>query len=409
MRQKLLELFQIALDAVHGQHAVRNYLGTHVNLHSEHIVVAIGKAAHAMAMGCEMAMGDNLVKGLLITKYQHAKPEELSDRWQIIESGHPIPDQQSLAAGRALLEFIQDEDFEQYPVVFLLSGGTSSLVEVLSHEHTHDVLQKVNNWLMASGLAINQVNQIRKSLSQIKGGKLLHHLKNREVYALLISDVPGDHPHIIGSGLLFPSHDQHEVIDIPEWMEKYITRTSVTGIPENHHVSHAVIASNKHAIEAIKEAVLNAKHFAGYEIVTHDEFLEGDAAIKGKELARFLIEDATPGIHIWGGETTVNLPEHPGRGGRNQHLALSAAMALKDNPHITLLAAGTDGTDGPTEDAGAVIDGGTLSRGELAGLDATVCLDNADSGSFLEASGDLVSTGPTGTNVMDLVIAVKTA
>lgn len=409
MRQHLLELFQIAIDAVHGQNCVHRHLSESELSESECIVVAIGKAAHAMAVGCEAALGEKLVKGLLITKYHHAKPEELSGKWQIIEAAHPIPDQQSLVAGQALLNFIQDENFEQYPVVFLLSGGTSSLVEVLSHDHSHDVLQQVNNWLMASGLSIDQVNQIRKSISQIKGGKLLHHLQNREIYALLISDVPGDHPHIIGSGLLFPHHGHYEAIDIPEWMEEFITETeTIADIPEQHHVSHAVIASNRLAIEAIKEAVQKADHFRDYEVFTHKEFLEGDAASKGKELASYLVKEATPGIHIWGGETTVNLPEKPGRGGRNQHLALSAAAVLGGDNTVTLLAAGTDGTDGPTDDAGAIVDGRTLSRGELSGLDYERCLANADSGTFLEAAGDLISTGPTGTNVMDLVIAIKT-
>lgn len=408
MRQQLLELFQIALDAVHGQHCVHRYLSEIDLSQSKCVVVAIGKAAHAMALGSESALGNRIVKGLLITKYQHTKPGELSGKWHIIESAHPVPDEQSLVAGQALLDFIQDENYQQYPVIFLLSGGTSSLVEVLLHEHTHDVLQQVNNWLMASGLAIDQVNQIRKSLSQIKGGKLLHHLQNRKVYALLISDVPGDHPHIIGSGLLFPHHGHYEAIDIPEWLSELIPGSENTETPPEHHVSHEIIASNSLAIEAIVQAVHKAQHFADAEVFAHDEFLEGDAEKKGKELARFLINEAKPGIHVWGGETTVNLPESPGRGGRNQHLALSAALVLKDSSNITLLAAGTDGTDGPTDDAGAIVDSGTISRGELSGLDANNCLANTDSGTFLEASGDLLSTGPTGTNVMDLVIAIKT-
>ena len=407
MRQQLLELFQIALDSVHGQDCVHRHLSESHLSQSQCLVIAIGKAAHAMALGGEKALGNQLLKGLLITKYQHTRPEELSGKWQVIEAAHPIPDLQSLVAGQALLDFIQDEDFLQYPLVFLLSGGTSSLVEVLSHEHTHDVLQQVNNWLMASGLGIEQVNQIRKSLSQIKGGKLLHYLENRKVYALLISDVPGDHPHIIGSGLLFPHHGDYGSVDVPEWLSDLIAGSEITKAPSDHHVSHEVIASNRLAIAAIEQAVHDAGHFADASVFTHEEFLEGDAATKGKELAQYLLAEAKPGIHVWGGETTVSLPESPGRGGRNQHLALSAAQSLKGSANIALLAAGTDGTDGPTEDAGAIVDGGTISRGELSGLDVNACMANADSGSFLEAAGDLLCTGPTGTNVMDLVIAIK--
>ncbi|MDX1334756.1 MAG: MOFRL family protein, partial [Gammaproteobacteria bacterium] len=128
---------------------------------------------------------------------------------------------------------------------------------------------------------------------------------------------------------------------------------------------------------------------------------------EGERIARLLIDELEPGVHIWGGETTVRLPEHPGRGGRNQHLALSAARILSGSTGISLLSAGTDGTDGPGSDAGALVDGGTIQRGLIEDQNAETALLRADSGSFLELSGDLVSTGPTGTNVMDLVIALK--
>jgi glycerate 2-kinase len=138
----------------------------------------------------------------------------------------------------------------------------------------------------------------------------------------------------------------------------------------------------------------------------HSERLCGDAAAAGRRLAAELL-DGPASVHIWGGETGVELPANPGRGGRNQQLALAAAEVLAGHDKVWLLAAGTDGSDGPGEDAGAVIDGGTLARGELDGLNAAACLHRADAGSFFEASGDLISTGPTGTNVMDLVIGLK--
>lgn len=404
MRQQLLELFQLGLDAVHGQLAVREYLTSQVNIRSQCIVVAIGKAAQAMAMGCEEALSDKLHKGLLITKYQHSNPGHLSAKWHIIESAHPVPDQNSLEAGQHLLDFLNHPEYQRHPVVFLLSGGSSSLVEVLPKEHDHDFLQRVNDWLLSSGLAIHEINHVRKKISMIKGGKLLHHLAGRNIYALMISDVPGDHPHVIGSGLLFPGTEQLPDIDLPGWLEIHVSDNKIEPLyPVASNVVHQVIASNLKARQAIQSAAGGMQN----RVFLYEEMLQGDAAEKGRELAVYLANEAQPGIHVWGGETTVTLPEKPGRGGRNQHLALSAAIELKDNPHITLLAAGTDGTDGPTEDAGAVVDGGTVSRGELAGLEARVCLVNADSGSFLEAAGDLVSTGPTGTNVMDLVVAIK--
>ncbi len=134
--------------------------------------------------------------------------------------------------------------------------------------------------------------------------------------------------------------------------------------------------------------------------------ISADAATAGRRLAIELCE-ANPGVYIWGGEPSVQLPENPGRGGRNQHLALSAATAIAGHDDVFFLSMATDGGDGPGDDAGAVVDGGTLRRGERQGMDALQALDAADSGSFLEASGDLINTGPTGTNVMDLILGIK--
>jgi glycerate 2-kinase len=138
-------------------------------------------------------------------------------------------------------------------------------------------------------------------------------------------------------------------------------------------------------------------------VQVHEPFVDGPAGPAGRRLARALL-GGPPGLHIWGGETTVVLPDSPGRGGRNQHLALAAAIELSGRPDVLLLSAGTDGTDGPTDDAGALVDGATLERARDAGLTAAASLARADSGTLLEASGDLIRTGPTGTNVMDLIL-----
>ena len=138
----------------------------------------------------------------------------------------------------------------------------------------------------------------------------------------------------------------------------------------------------------------------------HDAFVAGDAAERGRDLARLLLEGPAA-LHVWGGETTVRLPEHPGRGGRNTHLALAVAQELAGREDCFLLSAGTDGTDGPTEDAGALVDGGTVQRAALDGFNPEEALRLADSGALLEASGDLIQTGPTGTNVMDLILGLK--
>jgi hydroxypyruvate reductase len=155
----------------------------------------------------------------------------------------------------------------------------------------------------------------------------------------------------------------------------------------------------KHAAAEVGKGLGLAVHF-------HERFVEGDAAERGRDLARQLVS-GPPGLHVWGGETTVHLPERPGRGGRNTHLALAAALELAGRGDCYLLSAGTDGTDGPTEDAGALVDGGTVERASLDGFDAPEALRRADSGSALEASGDLIQTGPTGTNVMDLMLGLR--
>jgi glycerate 2-kinase len=155
-----------------------------------------------------------------------------------------------------------------------------------------------------------------------------------------------------------------------------------------------------------REAAAREAEALGYEARVSHAFLSGDAENVGRRLALEL-QDAWPGVYVWGGEPSVCLPPQPGRGGRNQHLALAAANVIAGRDDIIFLSAGTDGTDGPGEDAGALVDGGTLGRGERDGFKAEACLRSADSGSLLEASGDLINTGPTGTNVMDLIIGLK--
>ena len=160
-----------------------------------------------------------------------------------------------------------------------------------------------------------------------------------------------------------------------------------------------IVASNRQLLEAVADAA----RAAGHPVHNHGVFPLTDAAACGEELARKL-RSAPAGVHIWGGETTVKLPDNPGQGGRNQHLALAAARRLAADPTCSLLAAASDGSDGASDDAGALVDGGTLERGADAGYDAADCLQRAASADFLEGSGDLVHTGPTGTNVMDLIV-----
>ncbi|MEJ2611688.1 MAG: DUF4147 domain-containing protein [Candidatus Thiodiazotropha sp.] len=405
-RQTLLQIYQAALARVEGRSAVSAWLKKNP-IEQQVRLIAIGKAAQSMAMGAHDCLGERIRQGLIISKGGHIDFNVCHDfGWEAIEAAHPVPDAASLQAGQRLLGFLSDVD--QLPLLVLISGGASSLVELPIEGVDLPFLARANKWLLGSGLDIVPMNWVRKGLSQIKGGGLLSWLGEREVHLLAISDVPGDLPSAIGSGLLVPEtalQEQISTLTLPDWLNEKLepglrlrsTRV-VSGNPPKCHII-ANLASAKLAAAEKAKAL-------GYTVTLEQEFLQGEAAEVGHALAGRLIE-AAPGIIVWGGETTVNLPADPGRGGRNQHLALAAASVLAGSQNCYLLSAGTDGSDGPTEDAGAIVDGYTISRGEQEGFEAVHCLTMANSGELLEASGDLITTGPTGTNVMDLVIGLR--
>ena len=381
-RSLLLSLYQAALQAVEGRRCVANALrqGGTVFDQQELALVAVGKAAPSMAEGAVEVLGGRIQAGLVITKAGYGPTRiEGAKHIEILEGAHPVPDERSLAAGQRLVDFLTALPAGM-PLLFLTSGGTSSLVEVLPETMDLADLQRLNDSLLAGGLPIAEMNRRRKQVSLIKGGRLATYLNKRPVLQLLISDVPDNDLHVIGSGLLVP--DANDPSLDPAWFRS---------------IQHQIIADNRQACLAVQAAA--AAHY-------HEALLQGDVHQVARDIMARL-DTASPGIHIWGGEPTVMLPEQPGRGGRNQQLALLLAMAIQGRPELHVLVAASDGSDGPTEEAGALVDGETVQRGEQEGLNAKLALQQADAGSFLEASGDLISTGPTGTNVMDILIAYK--
>lgn len=361
-RSRLAEIFRAALASVEGAAAVTAWLQAHP-LEGELRLVAVGKAAQSMANGAARVLGAQIGQALIITKPGHLDPLLCHRRgWEAIEAAHPVPDANSLRAGQRLLDYLSEEDGR--PVLFLISGGASSLVEAPVTGVDLDFLARTNRWLLGSGLDIVQMNRIRKGLSRIKGGGLLAHLGGRQVYALAISDVPGDRPCAIGSGLLSPEPDLADrlmAMALPDWLREGVS----AGLAQRSVVSSKapelqIVANLRRAREAAAERAGEL----GYEVYPHQEFEGGEAAETGRRLAAELRE-GPPGVSIWGGETTVQLPPEPGQGGRNQHLALAAATVLAGSPNCYLLAAGTDGTDGPTGDAGALVDGQTLQRASV--------------------------------------------
>jgi hydroxypyruvate reductase len=368
-------------------------------------LVAIGKAAHAMVQGAYDALGERIDAGLVIGPhgFPRAAISALPIPLCVLEAGHPVPDVASLEAGAALDRFI-DSAPSGAPFLLLISGGASALVERLPQGATLAGLAGLNRWLLASGLDIAAVNRVRQAVSCIKGGRLAARLAGRDCRALLISDVAGDDPALIGSGLLAQEREDAGLPELPPAI-----RAGIRFAPRPGPAA-ARPAAIRFEIVARLELAMDAARRAAAEVSPHvvacPERLAGDAAEAGREIARTLRSGAA-GVYLWGGETTVHLPAAPGRGGRCQHLALALALALEGEHRWVLLAAGSDGFDGPGEDAGAIVDGGTLARGRLGGLDPLICLARADAGTFLEAAGDLLNTGPTGTNVADLIIACR--
>lgn len=365
----LIKLWEAAIEAVSGYQAVANALLADSAFRPDQ-VIAVGKAASGMCLGAL----DNLpaCDALVVTKYDHAEAQ-LQEREgvTVLESAHPIPDQKSLDAGHILLErtFTMEPDSR---LLLLVSGGASALAEAMPASMTLVDLQSKTDEMIASGNTIGEINAWRKENSLIKDGKLIEAFKGAEVRVYAISDVEGDGIETIGSGL----GDCH--------------RASVLARSK-------VIASNEIArVQAAKNALEQ-----GLVVKLNEETLYGDlfecAAVLGDAL-----RNAEPGVYLWGGEPTVILPENPGSGGRNQSLALAVAEHLAGLEHISLLVAGTDGSDGPTTAAGGIVDGSTWSDPGAARL----ALQQADAGSYLQYHESLFVTGPTNTNVMDLAIAI---
>ncbi|MBX7214651.1 MAG: DUF4147 domain-containing protein [Thermoflexales bacterium] len=338
-------------------------------------LIAAGKAAWPMALAALPVVADRLRGGVVVTKHGHLPPDaraRMPDTVTLIEAGHPVPDADSVRGGgaiRAALPGLGARDL----VLVCVSGGASALA-VAPHEGvTLRALRTVNEALLRSGADITEMNAVRGRLDALKAGGLVRLAQPARVAGLILSDVVGDSLDVIASGL--------------------------TREPRAHNV---LIASNSLACAAAAEAA-RERGFAAHVVTTA---LSGEAREAAVRIAADL--DAAPprSALIYGGETTVTL-RGSGRGGRNQELALAAALALDGRPGRLIGSFGTDGTDGPTDAAGAVADGQTLARAAALGWDATAALSNNDSYAFFAPLGDLIVTGPTGTNVADVVVALR--
>ncbi len=407
--KRLIQIYQRLLEGIRGDVRVAQALQKRPLTADKIVLLATGKAAASMARGAVQVLGERIIDAWVVTRHDHCDGIKKQPGIHCIEAGHPLPDMHSLKAGEDLRDWLSclpaDAD-----LLVLTSGGTSALIECLPAPTPLKDLVRLNQWLLSGGLSIQTMNRIRQSVSCIKGGGLLACVPpNIAIEHLVLSDVPDDDLAVIGSGLFVPisssASTKEEIPILPDWIlsMQQAALSCRSFQHKNIRINHQIIASNTLACEQL--VLLGGE--MGMIVHHHIEPLEGDAVVQGKLIADYLQQTAEAGLHIWGGETTMTLPAKPGRGGRNQHLALVVAQELAGSLNIVLLAAGTDGTDGSTDDAGAIVDGSTVHRGEEQGMNLQSALQQRDSGSFLEAAGDLISTGITGTNVMDIVLAFK--
>ncbi|HXW10354.1 MAG TPA: DUF4147 domain-containing protein [Steroidobacteraceae bacterium] len=402
----LIDCYRAALEAVDARRCVRDDLHRR-RLAGEWHVVAIGKAAGAMTQGAIDALGSRVAGGRVVVPPDHLPTDFTGAQYgiEVLTSSHPIPDRRSLEAGESVAAYVSALPANA-ALLFLVSGGASSLVEWPRPGVTLDDLQALNRWALGAPVPINELNAFRRRLSRLKGGGLARLAGRRRSLALMISDVPGDDPRVIGSGLLHAAAPttSEEAERLPTELQAALDRAGADTVDATPRVPVGVVATLRMALHAAAAAA----RARGLQARVAPRRLTGDAATVGRRLAGKLRALAPGTLQVWGGETTVALPSRPGRGGRNQHLALAAAIEFERRPATpaALLAAGTDGIDGTSPDAGALVDAGTCLRGRDAGFDPHVSLASADSGSFLEASGDLLHTGATLTNVGDLVLGL---
>ena len=383
------------------------------------IVLGAGKASARMAEACEGLLGTRIDSGLVITKYGHARP---LSRIQVLEAGHPLPDAAGLRGARAMITLLNQSRSEDL-ILFLTSGGCSALLPAPTPPITLKEKQRLTTLLLRSGATIQEINTLRKHLSQTKGGHLAKLAYPATVINLIISDVVGDPLDSIGSGPFVPDPSTFQeawaVLDkyrllktappaivnhLKTGIHRQAMETPKPGDPCFRKARNFILARNRSALTA---AAARARAFGFTPLVLTSQ-VQGEA----RELAKFygaLAKEIhfsghpvkTPACLIAGGEPTVTV-RGKGLGGRNMELALAVSREIKGLPKTVFLSAGTDGSDGPTAAAGAIVDGRTWEKAVKRGVSPEKKLENNDSYHFFKEAGGLVITGPTGTNVMDI-------
>jgi len=431
-RAAALDVLAAALDAVEPGASVRRALQREGNrlrvdqraydlARFQHVwIIGAGKASAPMAAAVEDVLGERVTGGHVLVKYGYTCPTR---RVALHEAGHPVPDDAGLAGSRAIIDLLRGAGAGDL-VIGVISGGGSALMTLPVEGVTLADMQALTGALLRSGAPIGALNTVRKHLSQVKGGQLARAAYPATVITLIVSDVVGSPLDVIASGPTVPDPtsaadaraalEQYGVWDAAPASIRQHLDAAIAGAradtpkpddPVFERVHNVIVADNAAAAEAAQaRAEALGLHAA---IVT--TFLEGEArevaialAGIGKEIAAHNRPFARPACLLFGGETTVTV-RGTGRGGRNQELALSAALALEGTRDILLASLATDGGDGPTDAAGGLVDGGTVGRAAAQGRAARAALADNDAYPLLAAAGDLLVTGPTNTNVNDLV------
>ena len=436
MRKHALAIFNAAVSAVQPSCLLPNniYLeGDKLTLRDqsfslkdlEHIyIIGAGKASAAMALETEKILGDHIDKGLIVTKYHHSLPLQ---KIKCIEAGHPLPDENSVRAGREIKKLVGQAG-EKDLIIALISGGASSLLADHPPGTSLDAVQDLFRLLLYSGAAINEMNIVRKHLSLVKGGQLAKEAYPATLVSFILSDVIGDPLDVIASGptvgdpttfknayAILQKYDlskkMHPSIDV--WIQKGL-RGEIDDTPKPgdyffERTFNYIIGSNR---VALKAAAVKAEELGFVPFIITDK-LNGETNEEAKNLVEYILmyRGARPACILIGGETTVSIKGN-GKGGRNQQFALAALAELMKNTNADailnslILSAGTDGSDGPTEVTGAMVDMETINKTKELGLDIFSFLDNNDSYHFFAKAGGHIVTGATQTNVMDIVIAL---
>jgi glycerate 2-kinase len=389
-------------------------------------VVAFGKAAMPMTRALVEVLEPGIdLHGMVITKYGHSGLVKLSGRIDVFEAGHPIPDVNGVTATAKAVELLKEADGSTL-VVCLISGGGSALLLSPREGIALEEKQAVTDLLLRAGADIVELNTVRKHLSRVKGGRLAELAYPARVLSLILSDVIGDPLDVIASGPTSPDTTTYENAleairkrriegSVPanvlrvlrEGAAGLAPETPKPGNPAFQAVENIIVGSNRMATAA---AAKKAEEL-GFKVPTLSNEVQGEAREAGASLARLALQikkanrEGNPICLIQGGETTVTV-RGKGRGGRNTEFALSFAIEIAGTPGIWMLSAGTDGTDGPTDAAGAIVDGETAGKMAALAIDPAVCLNENDSYTCFQKAGGLFTTGPTGTNVMDLQIVL---